>query len=193
MKIRSAEFIKSAFSEEHWTTDKKPEIAFLGKSNVGKSSLINSLLNNKKLARTSNTPGRTQCINFFLINEQFYFVDLPGYGYAKAPEKIRREWGKMIEDYLAKRDQLVLFIHLVDSRHEPTNQDKQLHEWLIYYQKPHLIVATKADKLSTKKLDASLDIIRQDLIENEVLAYSAQTGIGKTELWGKISSVLSAK
>jgi GTP-binding protein len=189
MKIRSAEFIKSAFSEEHWTTDKKPEIAFLGKSNVGKSSLINSLLNNKKLARTSNTPGRTQCINFFLINEQFYFVDLPGYGYAKAPEKIRREWGKMIEDYLAKRDQLVLFIHLVDSRHE----DKQLHEWLIYYQKPHLIVATKADKLSTKKLDASLNIIRQDLIENEVLAYSAQTGIGKTELWGKISSVLSAK
>src|SRR6186713_353675 len=106
MKITSAEFCKSAFEMQHWTTDGRPEVAFLGRSNVGKSSLINSLLLRKGLARTSNTPGRTQAINFFLINEVFYFVDLPGYGYAKVSKSMRADWGKMAEEYLSRRDEL---------------------------------------------------------------------------------------
>src|SRR5688572_9526642 len=120
MKIIKTEFIKSAFNREHWTNDGLPEISFLGRSNVGKSSLINSLLQRKGLARTSNTPGRTQSINFFLINESFYFADLPGYGYARVSKQTRSEWGKMAEEYLANRNELVLSIQLIDARHEPT-------------------------------------------------------------------------
>src|SRR5260370_42474425 len=115
MKITSAEFVKSAFDRTHWTTDGLPEIAFLGRSNVGKSSLLNSLLKAKGLARTSNTPGRTQSINFFLINEDFYFADLPGYGYARVSKAMRADWGTMAAEYLAERQQLVLSIQLVDS------------------------------------------------------------------------------
>src|SRR5262245_49579097 len=120
MKITSAEFVKSAFEKKHWVADGRPEIAFLGRSNVGKSSLINSLLLRKGLARTSNTPGRTQSINFFLINGSFYFSDLPGYGYAKVSKTMRQDWGKIAEEYLAKRNELVISIQLVDSRHSPT-------------------------------------------------------------------------
>src|SRR5205085_5180194 len=123
MKLSSAEFIKSAFAEAQWPRGDVPEVAFLGRSNVGKSSLINSLLGVKGLARTSSTPGRTQSLNFFLINEQFYFVDLPGYGYAKRSKEARHEWGKLIEKYLAEREQLVLSILIVDARHEPSPLD----------------------------------------------------------------------
>ena len=173
MKIISAEFTKSAFNETHWTTDNLPEISFLGRSNVGKSSLINSLLQRKGLARTSNTPGRTQSINFFLINEKFYFVDLPGYGYARVSKTMRADWGVMAEEYLAKRRELVLSIQLVDSRHSPTELDKQLNEWLVFNQKPHIIVATKSDKLSTNKLKKSFDEIKSVLPESKIIAYSA--------------------
>lgn len=190
MKLTSAEFIKSAFEEAHWTKDRLPEIAFLGRSNVGKSSLINSLLNRKALARTSNTPGRTQSLNFYLINKKFYFVDLPGYGYAKVPKAIRADWGKMAENYLAKRDQIVLSIQLVDSRHKPTEQDKQLNEWLKFYAKPHIIVATKADKLSSKQLQESLEEISRTLTGSDVLAYSSVTGKGRDDLWQMISAAL---
>src|SRR5207244_4340059 len=152
MKIKSAEFVKSAFKEVDWPDDAKPEIAFLGRSNVGKSSLLNSLLGVRGLARTSSTPGRTRALNFFLINEEFRFVDLPGYGYARAPKEMKAEWHEAATNYLAKREQLVLSIHLVDSRHEPTKQDLQLHEWLEHHRKPHLIVATKSDKLSNNEL-----------------------------------------
>src|SRR5918999_1722846 len=131
MKITSAEFVKSAFSEAHWPRDERPEIAFLGRSNVGKSSLMNSLLGVKGLARTSSTPGRTQALNFFLINNRFRFVDLPGYGYARVPRAIRETWGEIVTSYLANRRSLVLSIQIVDSRHEPTTQDLQLHEWLM--------------------------------------------------------------
>src|SRR3954466_46019 len=156
MKILSAEFVKSAYDRRHWTTDELPEIAFLGRSNVGKSSLINSLLQRKGLARTSNTPGRTQCINFFLINERFYFVDLPGYGYARVSKSMRSDWGRMAEEYLSERETLTLCVQLVDSRHEPTALDKQLNEWLVHYKKSHIIAATKADKLSSNQLRKSL-------------------------------------
>src|SRR5215204_2496937 len=145
MKIRSSEFIKSAFDRSQWITDGLPEIAFLGRSNVGKSSLLNSLLNRKGLARTSNTPGRTQSINYFLINEEFYFVDLPGYGYAKVSKSTRADWGKMAEEYLSDHSDLILSIQLVDSRHPPSVLDAQLNEWLTLNEKPHIVVATKAD------------------------------------------------
>lgn len=190
MKITSAEFVKSAFERSHWVEDGLPEIAFLGRSNVGKSSLLNSLLQRKGLARTSNTPGRTQSINFFRVNESFYFVDLPGYGYARVPKTMRADWGKMAEEYLAKREELVLAVHLVDSRHKPSALDLQLHEWLIFHKQPHVTVATKADKPSKRELAKSLKAIRSALAETEVISYSAQTGEGRSELWEKINKFL---
>jgi GTP-binding protein len=198
MKVTSAEFIKSAFNESHWTTDGLPEIAFLGRSNVGKSSLINSLLQRKGLARTSNTPGRTQSINFYLINEQFYFVDLPGYGYAKVSKTMRADWGKMAEEYLAERRELMLSVQLsvqlIDSRHNPTELDKQLHEWLVYHGKRHIIVATKADKLSSNKLKKSLQEIEKDLQPSaKIIAYSSQTGKGREALWQEISEAVKSE
>ena len=187
MKILSAEFIKSAYGSGHLPADGRAEVAFLGRSNVGKSSLINSLLQRKGLARTSNTPGRTQSINFFLINEEFYFVDLPGYGYAKVSKATRAGWGKMAEEYLAKRRELVLSIQLVDSRHSPTELDRQLHEWLVFNRKPHIIVATKADKLSSNKLRKSLDEIEKQLpAAGCVIAYSSETGKGREDVWREI-------
>src|SRR5215211_5997472 len=143
MKVIKAEFLKSAFKEDDWPKDSKPEVAFLGRSNVGKSSLINSLLSTHRLARTSSTPGRTQSLNFFTINDRLRFVDFPGFGYARVPGNIKSTWGEMATTFLAKRSQLVLSIHLVDSRHEPTKQDLQLHEWLEESDKPRLVVATK--------------------------------------------------
>jgi GTP-binding protein len=186
MKVTSAEFVKSAFAEEHWTTDGLPEVAFLGRSNVGKSSLLNSLLQRKGLARTSNTPGRTQSLNYFLINGKFYFVDLPGYGYARVSKAMRSDWGKMAEDYLAKREQLVLSIQLIDSRHEPTTQDQQLFEWLRHYHKPQLIVATKSDKLSSNELRKNIEKIGKVLSDVSIIPYSAVTGRGREEVWRAI-------
>lgn len=188
----SAVFVKSAFGKEDWLKDKKPEIAFLGRSNVGKSSLINSLVGSKGLARTSNKPGRTQSINFFLINDKFYFVDLPGYGFAKVPEKMRRSWAKMAEEYLLEREQLKLSIHLVDIRHEPTELDKSLHEWLIFHQRPHIIVATKADKVSSNQLQKSLSNIRRAFPDSKVIAYSSVTGEGKKTVWQEINSAIES-
>jgi GTP-binding protein len=190
MKITSAEFVKSAFNKSHWTTDGLPEIAFLGRSNVGKSSLINSLLARKGLARTSNTPGRTQSINFFLINESFYFVDLPGYGFAKVSKQMRSDWGKMAEEYLAERDELRLSIQLVDSRHKPTELDLQLNEWLKFYAKNHIIAATKADKLSNNRLSKNLRQTEEAFPESKVIAYSSVTGKGKDALWQEITEAL---
>lgn len=190
MKITSAEFVKSAFNETHWTTDGLPEIAFLGRSNVGKSSLLNSLLQRRGLARTSNTPGRTQSINFFLINESFYFTDLPGYGYARVSKTMRQDWGVMAQQYLAERGELVLSIQLVDSRHEPTKLDRQLHEWLVYHRKNHLIVATKADKLSNIKLKKSLGEIEKALPGSKLIQYSALTGKGRDQVWREITDSL---
>jgi GTP-binding protein len=190
MKITSAEFLKSAFKEADWLHDAKPEIAFLGRSNVGKSSLMNSLLGVRGLARTSSTPGRTRALNFFLINGRFHFVDLPGYGYARAPKQMKAEWSVAATDYLAKRAPLVLSIHIVDSRHEPTKQDLQLHEWLEHYQRPHLIVATKSDKLSNNELRRNIDRIGRALNSKHIVAYSANTGRGREEVWGALEEAL---
>jgi GTP-binding protein len=191
MKLTSTEFIKSAFKEDDWPKDPRPEIAFMGRSNVGKSSLINSLLRTHGLARTSSTPGRTQSLNFFLINDQFSFVDLPGFGYARVPKVIKSTWGEMVTSYLAKRSQLMLSIHIVDSRHEPTNLDLQLHEWLRHTAKPRLIVATKSDKLSNNELRESMGRAKRLFGGDNVLAYSARTGRGREEVWRAIANALS--
>ena len=186
MKITSAEFIKSAFAETDWPRDERAEIAFLGRSNVGKSSLINSLLGVKGLARTSRTPGRTQSLNFFLINNRFRFVDLPGYGYARVPKIIRSSWGELATNYLAKRASLMLSIQIVDSRHEPTTLDLQLNEWLAAHQQPRVVVATKSDKLSNNELRKNLERVRTKLDAERVIAYSAVTGKGREEVWRTI-------
>jgi GTP-binding protein len=199
MKITSAEFVKSAFERRHWPIDGRPEIAFLGRSNVGKSSLLNSLLQRKGLARTSNTPGRTQSINYFLINDGgsdsssagFYFVDLPGYGFAKVSKTMRADWGKMAEEYLSNREELALCIQLVDSRHKPSALDLQLHEWLVFNQKEHIIVATKSDKLSSNELSKQLRIIESEMAGSKLIPYSSQTGKGRDAVWSAINAAIA--
>jgi GTP-binding protein len=188
MKVSSAEFIKSATAPEHYPRDKRLEIAFMGRSNVGKSSLINSLLGVKGLARTSSTPGRTQLINFFLINQAFYFVDLPGYGYARVPVAIKSEWGPMIETYLASRETLVLSIAIIDARHGPTKLDLQLKDWLESNQQKFIVVATKADKLSNNQLRASLKSSEELFGEHKVIPYSAITRRGAERIWKEIAT-----
>jgi GTP-binding protein len=192
MRVKSANFVKSATSSDHYPRDGRPEIAFMGRSNVGKSSLINSLLGVKGLARTSSTPGRTQLINFFLINDAFYFVDLPGYGYARVPTDIKKHWGPMVEKYLATRPNLVLSILITDSRHEPTQLDLLMREWLEARGRPFIIVATKADKLSSNQLRVNLS--RGSAVfgkEKEVVAYSAVTRRGADRIWKTITAQLS--
>ncbi|HUS09793.1 MAG TPA: ribosome biogenesis GTP-binding protein YihA/YsxC, partial [Pyrinomonadaceae bacterium] len=159
--------------------------------NVGKSSLINSLLSVHGIARTSSTPGRTQSLNFFLINNHFRFVDLPGFGYARLPKAIKSSWGEMVSSYLAMREQLVLSIHIVDSRHEPTTLDLQLHEWLEHGAKPRLTVATKSDKLSNNELKESLRRVKRVFSEDCVIPFSARTGRGGNEIWRTIEGALA--
>jgi GTP-binding protein len=190
MKITSTQFLKSALKEADWPHDNVPEIAFLGRSNVGKSSLINSLLGIRGLARTSSTPGRTQMLNFFVINNKFRFVDLPGYGYARAPRALQKDWSAAAGEYLAKREQLVLSIHIVDSRHEPPKQDLQLHEWLGHNQKPHLIVITKSDKLSRNELTQSVKRAAQIFQDTNLITYSSTKRQGREQLWSAIEKSL---
>jgi GTP-binding protein len=191
VKITSATFVKSATSPEHYPRDGRPEIAFMGRSNVGKSSLINSLLGVRGLARTSSTPGRTQLLNFFLINEAFHFVDLPGYGYARVPRDVKKLWGPMIEKYLATRPGLVLSIVITDSRHEPTELDLRMKKWLEARGKPFIIVATKTDKLSSNQLRANLSRASAVLGINEVVAYSAVSRSGAARIWKEITRRIS--
>ena len=190
MRIISAKFVKSAFKETDWPRDKRPEIAFLGRSNVGKSSFLNSLLGVRGLARTSSTPGRTQALNFFLINEDLWFVDLPGYGYARAPRDVKAQWNAAASEYLDKRDQLALSIHLIDARHEPTTKDLQLHEWLTHNGKPYIIVATKADKVSNNQLTRNIAAAKKSLSTSNVIAYSSVTGRGANEVWRALSKAI---
>ena len=188
MKIRSAEFILSASSPWQFPPPTLPEIAFAGRSNVGKSTLINSLLNRKKLVKTSSTPGKTQLINFFKINDKFHFVDLPGYGFAKVPENVRKQWQRLIEAYLQERESLRNVVLIIDSRHGPTAQDRQLKEWLNYYKRPILIVASKVDKLKRGQIQKNLKIIRQDLALNKTpLAHSSLEKGRREEIWKNLN------
>jgi GTP-binding protein len=149
------------------------------------------LLQRRSLARTSNTPGRTQSINFFKVNDRLYFVDLPGYGFAKVSKVMRESWGDMAEDYLLRREELRLSIQLIDVRHEPTALDRQLNEWLVFHEKPHIVVATKADKLSNNQLVKQIKEINAVLPDSLVLTYSSQTGKGKDRLWAEIEQAVT--
>ncbi len=170
-----------------------PEIAFAGKSNVGKSSLINALLNRKALARTSSQPGKTQTINFYNINESFYFVDLPGYGYAKVSQEIREKWGKMIERYLKQSKVLKLVCLLVDIRHAPSENDKIMYEWIVYQGYQPVILATKLDKIKRSAKEKQIKLIRESLgatKETVILPFSAETKQGREEVWQLICQKL---
>lgn len=171
------------------------EIAFAGKSNVGKSSLINGLLNRKALARTSSQPGKTQTINFYKINDTFYFVDLPGYGYAKVSVAEREKWGKMIERYLNTSDKLVLVFLLIDIRHEPSANDKMMYDWIIQSGFTPVIIATKADKIKRSQLQKNLKIIRTKLEmgkDDLMFPFSALSKQGRDEIWDYIEVILNS-
>ena len=173
MIIKTSEFITSAVKRNQYPVDVRPEVAFVGRSNVGKSSIINALTNRRKLAKVSQTPGKTRLINFFLINDEMYLVDLPGYGYAKVSKKEKESWGKTIETYLMEREQLKKVVLLVDSRHKPTADDILMHEWIKHYGYDVIVVATKSDKLSNNALAKSKKIIKEtlNLTENDTLCF----------------------
>jgi GTP-binding protein len=192
MKIRSADFISSATKPSQYPPANLPEIAFAGRSNVGKSSLINTLVNRKHLVKTSSTPGRTQLINFFNINDAMVFVDLPGYGYAKVPQSIRKKWGPMIETFLSKRETLKGVVLIMDIRRTPGTEERDLIRWLDYYKIASILVITKADKLSKNKqlkqqaaIAQTLSVVKQDLI-----LFSAKTRLGRDAVWEAILALL---
>jgi len=193
MKVTSARFARAAVNRESFPVDGLREIAFIGRSNVGKSSLLNSLLGVRGLARTSNTPGRTQSINFFLINESFYFVDLPGYGYARVSQTMRKEWGQLIENYLANRPQLVLSILIVDARHEPSPLDLQMQSWLRHFGLTTVVVSTKIDKLSGNERRKIHERSGKAHAPSRVIPYSAVTRAGSSELWAAIQTSLKGE
>lgn len=170
-----------------------PEIAFAGKSNVGKSSLINALMNRKSLARTSAQPGKTQTINFYNINKDMYFVDLPGYGFAKVSEAERAKWGKMIENYLQKSKQLKTVFLLIDIRHAPGANDKQMYEWIVYQGYRPVIIATKLDKLKRSQVDKAVKVIKTELglkPDDVLIPFSAETKQGRDDIYAYIEELL---
>lgn len=188
-------FIKSAFEKGHYPPPERPEIAFAGKSNVGKSSLINVLVNRNKLARTSSTPGRTQALNFFNIGSNLCFVDLPGYGFAKVPLNIKASWGRMVETYLESRENLKAVIVIMDIRRELSEDDTNLINWLTEYRRGVIPVLTKVDKLNRKERDTRTRILEGSLsalnIDKPIL-FSAQTREGRDEIWKRIEGILTA-
>ncbi len=194
MNIVSAEFVRSVTDLNRCPAGGRSEVALAGRSNVGKSSLLNCLVNRRNLAVTSNTPGRTRTLNFYLINNRFYLVDLPGYGYARVPEKMRISWGPLIEGYLSRRPELRGVVQIVDLRHPPTAQDVQLYQWLKHHQLPTVVVATKADKLSKSQGLRQLQVVRQTLGlagEDPLIKFSARTREGRDELWRVIEGWIS--
>lgn len=193
MHIISAEYVISAPGPAQYPEGQLPEIALVGRSNVGKSSLINKLVNRKALARTSGSPGKTRLLNFYLINKAFYFVDLPGYGFAKVSKDIKAQWGKMIEGYLLKRENLQFVVHLIDIRHAPSKDDIEMHAWLKHYNVPIVLVVTKADKIAKGKWQKHVKIIKEgleSLPDTPVIIFSSETGQGKDEFWQITQGVL---
>ena len=193
MKVTNAEFMISAVGPNQYPTDQKVEIALSGRSNVGKSSFINRLIQRKSLARTSSKPGKTQTLNFYHINDLFYFVDVPGYGYAKVSKKEREKWGKMIEEYITTRENLELVLILVDFRHEPSTEDVQMREFLEYYEIPYRIIMTKCDKIPRGKWNKHVSQIRKAFgkpPEELFLTFSSETGEGVEKAWEWIESIV---
>ncbi|MBL1226926.1 ribosome biogenesis GTP-binding protein YihA/YsxC [Enterococcus sp. BWR-S5] len=193
MNVHQAEIVISAVSPAQYPETQLPEIALAGRSNVGKSSFINTLINRKNLARTSGKPGKTQTLNFYLIEESLHFVDVPGYGYAKVSKTERAKWGKMIETYMTKREQLRAVVSLVDLRHPPTQEDIQMYEFLKYYDLPVIVVATKADKIPRGKWNKHESVVKKALNfdpSDEFILFSSQTKMGKDEAWKAIEKYL---
>jgi len=188
VKISSARFVKSATRPDDFPRDQRPEIAFCGRSNIGKSSLLNTLAGIEGLARTSSTPGRTQTVNFFSINERIYFVDLPGYGYAKVSKTVRQAWGPIVEQYLQRREQLKMVLMLVDSRIPPRDSDVVMKQWLDHHRIPNKVVLTKTDKLSGNQLVQALRRGAETLNTKEIIPFSAVTGAGKDKILAGIGA-----
>ena len=190
MKVSDVEFYNSFFSLASLPEPALPEVAFAGRSNVGKSSLINKLLNRKGVAKTSSTPGRTQSINFFLINASCYMVDLPGYGYAKVPRAVKKKWGQLIDGYLQQRASLKLLVLIVDARRKPNEEEKLFAEWLDMHAIPWVLVITKIDKLKNAARARSRRDWQSFLNANHVVEFSSLTGAGRDKLWREIDDAL---
>lgn len=193
MKITSAEFIVSAVNIQQYPDDRLPEIALAGRSNVGKSSFINRMIQRKGLAKTSSKPGKTRTINFYKINESFYFADVPGYGYAQVSKKERDEWGPMMEEYFQLRESLRAVVLVVDIRHTPTNDDVLMYDFLKHFDLPAIVVATKVDKIKRGKRPKHIKkIVHKLRVEREdaVIPFSAETGEGKEKVWSTLKSFL---
>lgn len=189
MKVTKAEIVISAVKPEQYPNDPWPHFALAGRSNVGKSSFINKMLNRKNLARTSSKPGKTQTLNFYNINDIFYFVDVPGYGFAKVSKKDREAWGKMIETYLTTSENLRAVIQIIDIRHKPSEDDKLMYNFCKHYELPVIIIATKADKIPKGKWDKHLKVVKEtlDIDPNDpIVVFSSETGKGKDEAWSII-------
>jgi len=191
MKIQSAEFIKSAPGKAQWPGDNVPEIALIGRSNVGKSSLINTFVNRRGLAKTSSQPGKTQMINFYTINGKFRLVDLPGFGYAKVPLALKKSWKQMMEEYLSERVPLVGVIIILDARRDVGDAEQMLFEWIEEFGLSAVTVFTKADKLSKNQISSRLAKIKKALPFKDPVVFSAVTGEGKVALGKRIQGLLS--
>ena len=195
MKILSAEFVTNAVKPSQYPPAELPEVAFAGRSNVGKSSLINTLLHRKHLVKTSSTPGRTQLINFFDINQKIIFVDLPGYGYAKVPAAVQKKWGPMIETYLSRRQTLKGVVAILDIRRMPGQEELNLIHWLDYFAISNILVLTKADKLSkTKQIKQQMDVAKSlGVDKTDLILFSAKSGRGRNALWDAILELTGIK
>ncbi len=194
MKINSVEFVTSAVRRSQYPTDGKPEFLLVGRSNVGKSSFINTLVNRKNLARTSSIPGKTQTLNFYLINNSFYLVDVPGYGFARVSKMLKNKFGLIIEDYLKMRDNLKEVFMIIDFRHKPTEDDIMMYNYLKYYNIPVTVVATKSDKVSRNSYDKNIKIIKDSLQmfpDDKLVMFSMVSRIGKQEIQDNIDLIVN--
>lgn len=193
MKITESVLDTVAVKPEQYPRTNLPEIALAGRSNVGKSSFINKMINRRSLARTSQKPGKTQTLNFYKINDQFYFVDVPGYGFAQVSKKERDRWGAMIETYLYSREQLQAVLLIIDIRHAPTENDVMMYNWLKHFDMPTIIVGTKCDKVSRGKRKKHIERAAKKLQKepsDPLIAFSAETGEGKEELWDCLRAII---
>lgn len=196
MKITKSDLHAIAVEPKQYPKDELPEIAFAGRSNVGKSSFINSMINRKNLARTSGKPGKTRTINFYIINDRFRFVDLPGYGYAQVSKEERKKWGEIIEKFLVTRENLREVILIVDIRHEPTEQDLMMYDWIKSFGYAGIVIATKADKISKGNYQKQVKIVKNKLgikDSNLIIPYSSEKNINKDEVWSIFKQIVDQK